>query len=186
MRVVGPGSKGGDWTACHTTSSSIFHLFRAHSQWPYLTVRSASQRRNLCYNHSCFTLNKPPEISLCCLHSSLFSFCDFKVLQNISHMHRCFFLKFVWVCMSLCVFMGSSHLIWPERRREKSVCNREQQGAKSQRQTVNGCIWMCAYVLNFVFIVFVCICGFLWLSVLFFINDKKPLDGSLTPFFNES
>lgn len=61
----------------------------------------------------------------------------------------------------------------------KKVFVAEQQRAKDKQS-------MGAYVPYFVFIVFVCMCGFLWLSVLFFINDKKPLDGSLTPFFNDS
>lgn len=87
----------------------------------------------------------------------------------------------------MCVYGGITlNTTGKKKKGKKSVCSRKQQRVKSQEQTVNGCIWMCAYVLNFVFIVFVCICGFLRLSVLFFINDKKPLDGSLTPFFNDS
>lgn len=39
---------------------------------------------------------------------------------------------------------------------------------------------------HFVFTVFVCINGCLLLSALVFINEKKLLDGSLTPFFNDS
>lgn len=85
----------------------------------------------------------------------------------------------------MCVY-GVITLNTTGKKKKKSVCSREQQRAKSQRQTVNGCIWMCAYVPYFVFMVFVCMCAFLRLSVLFFINDKKPLDGSLTPFFNDS
>lgn len=42
----------------------------------------------------------------------------------------------------------------------------------------------CMYIKRRSIEAFVCINSVLWLSVLFFINKMKPLDGLLTPLFN--
>lgn len=113
MRVVDPGNKGGDWTSCHTTSSSFFHLSRVHCQQPHPTVISQSSavlshiKAHWSYSilqKLMLNLEKPTEIPVCGLGNPLFSYMwASKFLRGL---HTCIVVFAKWLVF-LCVHFYS-------------------------------------------------------------------------------